>query len=102
MIQYTCDRCKKVIHPESDLRYTVKVEIQAAMEPLDMDELEDDTDHLLELQEILERLDDADSELIGDDIYQRQRFDLCSECFSHYKKNPLGQELPVNLGFSEN
>jgi hypothetical protein len=32
MIHYTCDRCKREIDPEQELRYVVKLEIQAAMQ----------------------------------------------------------------------
>ena len=47
MIHHSCDRCKRVIDPLEDLRYVVKLEVQAAMDPLDADELEDDRDYLL-------------------------------------------------------
>lgn len=102
MIHHSCDRCKRVIDPIEDLRYVVKLEVQAAMDPLDADELEDDRDHLMEIQEILERLDDSDSDLIGDDVYQKRRFDLCPECYRQYIKNPVGREMPAHLGFSQN
>ena len=102
MIHYSCDRCKRVINPEEDLRYVVKLEVQAAMEPLEVDEFEDDRDHLLEVQEILERLEDAESEAISDELYQRCRFDLCSECYRDFIKNPVGYEARAQFGFSQN
>jgi len=102
MIHYSCDRCKRVLDTDEDLRYVVKLEVYAALEPLDMDEVEDDRDHLLEIEEILERIDDADSECIGDDIYQKQHFDLCSDCYRKYIRNPIGRDLPVQFGFSQN
>ena len=102
MIHYSCDRCHRPINPEEDLRYIVKLEVEAAMEPLDVDEFDDDRDHLLEVQEILERLEDADSEAIGEELYQRCRFDLCPECFQEFIKNPVGREGRAQLGFSQN
>ncbi len=102
MIHYSCDRCKRIINPEEDLRYVVKLEVQAAMEPLEVDEFEDDRDHLLEVQEILERLEDADSEAISDELYQRCRFDLCSDCYREFIKNPVGHEGRAHFGFSQN
>ena len=102
MIHYSCDRCKRVLDPEQDLRYVVKLEVHAAMEPLDVDEDEDDRDHLLEIQEMLERLEDSQDEGIGEDVYQKRRFDLCSECYRKYIKNPVGRELPAHIGFSQN
>ena len=71
MIHYSCDRCKRTLDAEQDLRYVVRIEIHAAMEPVEVDEFEDDRDHLVEIQEILERLDDAESDAIGDDILSR-------------------------------
>ncbi len=102
MIHYSCDRCKRIIDSEEDLRYVVKLEVQAAMEPLEVDEFEDDRDHLLEVQEILERLEDSESEAISDELYQRSRFDLCSECYREFIKNPVGYEGRAHFGFSQN
>ena len=102
MIHYSCDRCKRIIDPSEDLRYVVTMEVQAAMDPIDDGEAEDDRDHLLEIQEILERLDDAESDMIGDDIYQKRRFDLCPECYRKFIKNPIAGESPAHLGFSQN
>ena len=102
MIHYSCDRCKRAIDPSEDLRYVVTMEVQAAMDPLDADEPDDDRDHLLEIQEILERLEDAESDAVGDDIYQKRRFDLCPDCYRKFIKNPVGGEIPAHLGFSQN
>jgi len=102
MIYYSCDRCKRIIDTEEELRYVVKLEIQAAMEPLEVEELEDDRDHLLEVQEILERLEDDESDAIGEELYQRCRYDLCADCYREFIKNPFGHEGCTHLGFSQN
>jgi hypothetical protein len=102
MIHYSCDRCRRPLDPEEDLRYVVKIEIQAAMEPLQADDLEDDRDHLLEIQEILERMDDEACEAVSEEVYQKRRFDLCPQCFRQFKKNPLGQEAKAAVDFSQN
>lgn len=102
MIHYSCDRCKRMINPEEDLRYVVKLEVEAAMEPLEVDEFEDDRDHLLEVEEILERLEDAESDAIGDELYHRCRYDLCADCYREFIKNPFGQEIRPHFGFSQN
>ena len=75
MIRYSCDLCKRDLDPQHDLRYVVKMEIFAAMDTV-ADE-DDDDDHLQEIQDILERLDDADEDQIGEEICQQLRFDLC-------------------------
>jgi hypothetical protein len=106
MIRYTCDLCKRDLDAEDDLRYVVKMEVYAAFDPTAMQEDEDvqESDHLQEIQDILERLEDAEDEHIGDDVYQQLRFDLCPECRKRFIKNPLGREVCVAkpLGFSKN
>ncbi|MEZ6098522.1 MAG: hypothetical protein R3E01_06085 [Pirellulaceae bacterium] len=102
MIHHTCDRCKRIIDPESDVRYVVRLEVRAVMDPIDMDEDENDRDHLLELHEILERCDDEDCDEISEEIYQSKRFDLCPACHRKFLKNPVGRESVPHLGFSQN
>lgn len=101
MIHYSCDLCKREFEPE-DLRYVVKLEIAAAMDPSEANEMDDDRDHLLEVQDILERLDDVDDDQMGDDVYQQLRFDLCPECCRRFRKNPLSRESSKQFDFSKN
>ena len=67
MIHFTCDRCKRVIDSEQELRYIVRMEIEAVMDPIHEEEPQDDRDHLSEIDEILERIDASDSDAISDD-----------------------------------
>ena len=101
MIHYSCDLCKRDLDSEEDLRYVVKVEIYAAYDLMAIEE-DDDRDHLQEIQDILERLEDAESDQIGDDVYQQMRFDFCPACRKKFLKNPLGREIAHVFGFSEN
>lgn len=101
MMHFSCDRCKCELDSD-DLRYVVKIEIHAAMDPVADEDLEDDRDHLMEIEDILENSLDAASDAIGNDIYQRRRFDLCPQCYRKFVQNPLGRELKVSLGFSKN
>lgn len=101
MIHYTCDCCKRELDPEEDLRYVVKIEVSAAFDPV-ADDDEDDRDHLQEIQDLLERLEDTENDRIGEEVFQRLRFDLCPECRKKFAKNPLGRESLKMLDFSEN
>lgn len=101
MIRYTCDLCKRELDPEEDLRYVVKIEVSAAFDPAVIDD-EDDRDHLQEIQDMLERLEHLDDDQVGNDVFQKLRFDLCPECRKKFIKNPLGRETAKVLGFSEN
>ena len=102
MIHYTCDRCKRVLDPEQELRYIVRMEIEAAMDPVHEQEAADDRDHLLEIDEILERADAAESMEVCDDVYHKRRYDLCPQCYRKFSANPLAREKKVSFGFSHN
>jgi hypothetical protein len=99
MIHYTCDACKRELDPKEDLRYVVRIEIAAAFDPV-VDDEEDDRDHLQEIQDLLEHLQDAQSSQLGDDVYQELRFDLCPECRKRYAKNPLARKPAKVLDYS--
>jgi len=101
MIHYTCDMCKRELDPSEDLRYVVKMEVYAAMDPL-ADEADDDRDHMEEIQEIIARIEDDNDPNISDDVYQQVRFDLCPECRRKFLKDPLGLEPAKAFQFSEN
>jgi hypothetical protein len=103
MIHHTCDRCKRVIDSEQELRYVVRMEIEAVMDPIHEHETNDDRDHLMEIDEILERVDAIDSEAIADEVYHKRRYDLCPQCYRKFGANPLGREKKAaTLGFSHN
>lgn len=101
MIHYTCDCCKKPLDTHSDTRYVVRLEVYAALDPVE-DESNDDRDHLQEIQDILETLDDADDDQLSDQVYHHARFDLCGECRQRFVKNPLGRAKSSHLNFSQN
>ena len=102
MIHHSCDRCGNSIDANQDLRYVVRVEVQATMESVDPMETEPDRDHLLELEEILERLDDEQSMMISEDIYQRRRYDLCCSCYRKFIRDPMGADANNQFNFSQN
>jgi hypothetical protein len=99
MIHYTCDLCKRELDPSDDLRYVVRIEIAAAFDPVAGEE-EGDRDHLEEIQDLLEHLEDAPGGQIGEDVYQELRFDLCPQCRKRYCKNPLGGFASKVLNYS--
>ena len=102
MIRYSCDLCGRNLDAQNDLRYVVRMEVYAAFDPVASDGEEDDRDHLQEVQDILERMEDAQSDEIGEDVYQQLRFDLCPECRRKFLKSPLGREIAKVCDFSNN
>ncbi len=101
MIHYSCDRCKREINTDLDLRYIVRLEIELADDHL-AQETVDDVDHLQDLEELLESNDEYCGAMLGDELYQRKRYDLCADCYRQFMKNPLGRETSVPFGFSKN
>ena len=101
MIRYTCDCCKRNLDPD-DLRYVVKLEVYAALDPTASDEADDDRDHLQEIQQILQRSEDEADEQIGSDVYQQLRYDLCPDCRKKFLRNPLGRDASAKFEFSKN
>ena len=99
MMHYSCDLCQCPLDSENDLRYVVKLEVYAALDPIQVD---DDCDNLLEMHEIIERMDESSVEEIGEDVYRQMRFDLCPECRKRFLRNPLGRKLAEHLDFSQN
>ena len=102
MVHFSCDLCKCPIDAKRDLRYVVKMEVYAAMDNTAEDELDDDRDYLLEIQDILQRMEDGQCDQISDDVYHAMRFDLCTECRQRFVKQPLGRESVPRLDFSQN
>jgi hypothetical protein len=102
MIHHSCDFCKRLIDTEQDVRYIVKIEVYAALDST-LDEIDDDRDGLQDVQEMLQRMDECDSEEVPeDDVYQQLRFDLCPECRKKFLKHPLGRETVKHFDFSQN
>lgn len=102
MIHYTCDRCKNEIDGRDETRYEVQIDIRPVIETQMLNgSSDDDSDHLLELHELLERLEeeDEDCQLLDDDM--QQRYDLCPRCYAQFRKNPMGRDSLV-LSFSNN
>jgi len=103
MIHYNCDVCKRTLDAEQDLRYVVRMEVYAALGD-GTSSIDGDRDHLEEIHEILERVDDLDTSEgpLGEEVYQQLRFDLCSECRQKFLRDPLGRRWAAQLDFSKN
>ncbi len=102
MIHHSCDLCKRLIDSEQDVRYVLKMEVYAALDTT-TDDTDDDRDGLQEIQDMLQRMDEVDSEEVQqEEVYQQLRFDLCPECRKKFLKHPLGREAKKQFDFSQN
>jgi len=101
MLHFTCDRCQRQLDPKDDLRYVVRIESYASLGDAGFHEEEDGRDHLGEIQEVLEKLDD-ECEISSEDLHHRQRFDLCADCHTMFMQDPVGSETRLSIDFSPN
>ena len=108
MLHYSCDLCKRPIDSHSESRHVVKIEVFPAVEEVspneccDADCSAEDSDHLGEMQDLLQRLDDGDDISFVDDGTRSLRCDLCEACRQRFVKNPLGSKSSKQLDFSNN
>jgi DNA-directed RNA polymerase subunit RPC12/RpoP len=102
MIHYSCDRCQRLIETDDEVRYVVRLEVEAKLGDNVFAEQDDDRDHLLEIHEILDRQEDELESLTEDEVYARKRYDLCSDCHAEFLRNPMGREVTKPVDFSQN
>jgi len=104
MLHYSCDLCKRMIDPHTDVRHVVKIEVFAAIEDQeccsDADMVAADADHLEEVEELLDRIDADECDELDD--ARSMRFDLCEQCRRRFVRNPLGVNSGKKLDFSQN
>lgn len=104
MIHYSCDMCKRPINIDAENRYVVKIEVAQAIEDSQVvdDNTTDDIDHLEEIQDLLQQIDEHDGLLLDDGVARSLKCDLCEECCKRFLKNPLGLKPSKQLNFSNN
>ena len=101
MLHYSCDRCRRTLG-QHETRYVVRMEVQVATDDT-LDAHDSDHDHLLEVHEILEAMDERDSGDLNERLYTRKCYDLCEDCRDTLIANPLGHSKSLhNLPFSAN
>lgn len=101
MLHYSCDLCKRPIDTRADVRHVVKIEVFPAVDDQAVEAGGDDADHLEEMQDLLEQLDDGDATALEESA-RSMRFDLCDACRQRFVKNPLGVKNGKQLDFSNN
>ena len=108
MLHYSCDMCKRPIDAHDEIRHVVKIEVYAAPDDAEssrdgiVDAARADADHLDDVQDLLERLDDGLVASALDDDTRTLRFDLCADCRRRFLRNPLGVKSGKKLDFSNN
>ena len=88
MMTFRCDGCGKEMH-KGDLRYTVKIEVRAAYDELEVSLMDLVRDHREEILELIERLQNKNTQEIEESVYKSFELDLCPSCQRIYIRNPL-------------
>jgi hypothetical protein len=101
MVHYSCDACKRPIHPQNDAHHVLKIEVFPAVDDLLGSDCCGDGDHLEEMQIILEQGAEDGADPL-DEPHRLMRFDLCDACRKRFLRNPLGMAPGKQLDFSPN
>lgn len=99
MIHFTCDGCGRSISQTDETRYVVRMEVYAAVDD-ESPACPDDADHLEEIEDLLERIDELDANE-EETLYKQVRYDLCCGCRERFLSNPLGRGV-ARMGYSDN
>jgi len=99
MIHHTCDGCQQPLGSD-DVRFVVRMEVYRSLGN-EGAEIDEDRDHLEDIDDYLARLDDFTDPQSADGATQQFRFDLCEDCHKNFLADPLGRRVQ-QLNFSEN
>ncbi len=84
-----CDRCDKTLLLDENVRYEVRIIVQAAYDPMEITGGDLEQGGSEGWQRLLEELEKLSEEEAQDQIYRDLRFDLCPPCQRVYLKKPL-------------
>lgn len=102
MVHFTCDVCGQELQANNDMRYVVKMESFPTADALELTEEDLEEDHLEEVSQVLNELEQESGAALDDNVTKSFRFDLCSECYKKFLENPLGKQSIRRFDFSEN
>lgn len=100
MRHFTCDVCARPVG--SSERFIATVEVRPAFDPDELTEADLDTDHLQQMAELIEQIEETGVEPEDETEPRTFSFDLCQSCRTRFVRDPLGRELPQRLNFSQN
>jgi len=95
--------CGKSLQSGQQTRYIVQVELFEALDTDSLTEDDLDADHLDEMSEYLEELEEQFSDPAEiPPAHQKMRFDLCPGCQKRFVRDPFSRESTPKLKFSKN
>ena len=87
----TCDRCGKNLLIDESVRYTVRIEVFAAYDPMELTDDDLAKDHDAEIKKLLQKIQGMSEEEMMDSVYRRIVGDLCPPCQKQYLDDPLSE-----------
>jgi hypothetical protein len=102
MVHVTCDLCGKELMPGDDHGYVVKIEVYASHDPTELTEGDLDEDHMEEVSQLLQDMEENLTDVELTPAYKNFRYDLCPTCHKKFLRDPLGREAAQKFDFSEN
>ncbi len=88
MITYRCDGCGREMAKDA-LRYTVKIDVRAAYDELEIHLADLIRNHRAEILALIERLKDKDPREVEESVYACLKLDLCPSCQRTFIRDPL-------------
>jgi len=88
VVTYRCDGCGAELAQKA-LRYTVKIDVRAAYDELEVGLVDLVRDHRAEILALIERLKDKSAREIEETIYTNLQLDLCPSCQRAFIRSPL-------------
>ena len=88
MVRYTCDGCGKGLEKNA-LRYTVKIDVRAAYDQMEVGLMELVRDHRADMLALIEKLKHQRPEQIEETVYKNLTLDLCPSCQRAFIRDPL-------------
>jgi hypothetical protein len=85
----SCDLCGKGLLIDEQVRYTVRIEIKAAYDPMEIVREDLDRDLRAEMEGLIEKMKGMSKEDAANQVYKVFHFDLCPPCQKRYLKRPL-------------
>jgi hypothetical protein len=101
MLHITCDQCGKELRA-GDNHYVLKIEVYAAHDPAELTEADFDEDHMEEVSQLLQEMEEMGEGEELEPPSRQFRYDLCPDCRKKYVRDPLSKEAAQKFDFSEN
>jgi hypothetical protein len=85
----SCDRCGKSLLIDEEVRYQVKIVVQAAYDPMEISTQDLQGKGPDSWKNLIKSLENLSAEEAQDQVYREIRFDLCPPCQKIYLASPI-------------